>query len=119
MRSSFVPAGVTGSAPAVGMTTLVFACRGRLISSLILSFLYIQGGLGGGAPSDRGGDVHGPERGGSAPDRPGGGVDVPLRAVSGSDGGEVPAASEKLLPGDRQQETALDVLERPVEAVYA
>ena len=52
---------------------------------------------------------------GSTPARSGGGVDVPLRAVAGSDGGEVPAPAE--VPAGRPvQAMALEVLERLVEA---
>ena len=75
-----------------------------------------MGGLGGGAPSDRGGRVVGNERAGCTPDASGGGVDVPLRAVGHSRRWRGFPRQQKFLLGDRLQAPPLDVLERLVEA---
>ena len=84
---------------------------------MILHFFTSLGVWGALPPSDRGSGVLGGWRARCAPDGSGGGVDVPLRVVAGSDGGEVPAAAE-VSAGDRLQATAIDVLERLVEATY-
>ena len=82
-RRASVPARASVAAPAIGSTTTVFACRGRLIKSC--SFIFLHPGAAWGrsppeiavvASSDDG--ERGSRRTGS-----GGGVDVRLRAVAG------------------------------------